>query len=55
MAEDGRVVTTKLSNDLALSIDEVARRIDRTKSWIVREALRQWLTEEQCRHKLSID
>jgi predicted transcriptional regulator len=32
-------------------MDQVAERIDRTKSWIVREALSQWLAEEQRRYE----
>jgi predicted transcriptional regulator len=55
MAEDGRVVTAKLPDDLVDRMDEVAERIDRTKSWIVREALSQWLAEEQRRYDLTIE
>lgn len=55
MADDGRVVTAKLPDDLVDRIDEVAERIDRTKSWIVREALSQWLAEEQRRYELTIE
>ena len=50
MADHGRVVTAKLPEDLVNRMDEVAERIERSKSWIVREALSQWLAEEQRRH-----
>jgi predicted transcriptional regulator len=55
MRVDGRVITAKLSMDLAQRLDEVSERIDRTKSWVVQEALRQWLAEEQRRHDLTIE
>lgn len=55
MAEDGRVVTAKLPEDLALRMDEFAYRIDRSKSWIVREAVAQWLADEQRRYELTLE
>ena len=55
MADDGRVVTAKLPDDLVSQMDEVADRIDRTKSWIVRQAVAEWLAEEQRRHELTLE
>ena len=55
MADDGRVVTAKLPDDLVSQMDEVADRIDRTKSWIVRQAVSEWLAEEQRRHALTLE
>lgn len=50
---DERVVTAKLPADLVARLDDVARSIERTKSWIIREALREWLAEEERRHELT--
>jgi len=55
MADDGRVVTAKLPDDLVDRMDQVADRIERSKSWIVREALSQWLAEEQRRYELTLE
>jgi len=55
MAEDGRVVTAKLPDDLVARMDEIAGRIDRSKSWIVRQALVEWLAEEQRRYELTLE
>lgn len=55
MADDGRVVTAKLPDELVSQMDEVANRIDRTKSWIVRQAVSEWLAEEQRRHELTVE
>lgn len=51
----GRVVTAKLPDELVSRMDEIASRIDRSKSWIVREAVSQWLAEEQRRHELTLE
>ena len=55
MADDGRVVTAKLPDDLVSQMDEIADRIDRSKSWIVRQAVAEWLAEEQRRHELTLE
>lgn len=52
---DERVVTAKLPADLVARLDDVARSIERTKSWIIREALRDWLAEEERRHELTME
>jgi predicted transcriptional regulator len=55
MAQDGRVVTAKLEDDTFARLDEIAGRIDRSKSWIVREAVEEWLAEEQRRYELTLE
>ena len=55
MADEGRVVTAKLPDDLVAEMDDVAVRIDRSKSWIVRKALSEWLAEEQRRYELTLE
>ena len=55
MVDDGRVVTAKLPDDLVSRMDEIADRIDRSKSWIVRQAVAEWLAEEQRRHELTLE
>lgn len=55
MAEDGRVVTAKLPDDLVVEMDSVAARIDRSKSWIVKQAVSEWLAEERRRDEMTIE
>lgn len=55
MTDVGRVITAKLPDDLVSRMDEAATRIDRSKSWIVREAVSQWLIEEQRRYELTME
>ncbi len=55
MSKDRRVVTANLPEELVARMDEVADRIDRTKSWIVRAAVTEWLAEEQRRYELTLE
>lgn len=55
MSDQARVVTAKLPDKLVSRLDEIAERIDRSKSWIVREAVSEWLAEEQRRYELTLD
>jgi predicted transcriptional regulator len=55
MADDGRVITAKLPDDIVTRMDEVAERIDRSKSWIVRQAVTEWLAEEQRRFEMTLE
>ncbi|WP_028969855.1 CopG family ribbon-helix-helix protein [Sphingomonas sp. URHD0057] len=50
-----RVVTANLPAKLVSRLDEIALRIDRSKSWIVRQALTEWLAEEQRRYELTLE
>ena len=55
MTNEGRVVTAKLPETLVSQMDEVAKRIDRSKSWIMRQAVAEWLAEEQRRYELTLE
>jgi predicted transcriptional regulator len=55
MPDDGRVVTAKLPDELVSRLDEAAGRIERSKSWIVRQAVAEWLSEEQRRYELTLE
>lgn len=55
MADDGRVVTAKLPEDLVAEMNEVAGRMDRSKSWIVRQAVGEWLAEERRRYEMTLE
>ena len=49
------IITAKLPNDLISRVDEIADRIDRSKSWIVRQAVAEWVAEEQRRYELTLE
>lgn len=50
-----RVVTAKLPADLVARLDDVAQSMERSKSWIIRQALHEWLAEEERRHELTME
>jgi predicted transcriptional regulator len=53
LADEGRVVTAKLPEELAARLDKAGERIERSKSWIIRQAVAEWLAEEQRRDELT--
>jgi predicted transcriptional regulator len=53
MADEGRVVTAKLPEELAARLDAAGERIERSKSWIIRQAVAEWLAEEERRDELT--
>ena len=55
MAEESRVITAKLPAALVSRLDDWSARKDRSRSWIVREALSEWLNEEDRRHELTLE
>ena len=54
MASTARVVTTNLPGWLVDRLDGVSSKMDRSKSWIIREALSDWLAEQQRRDELTL-
>lgn len=55
MASNARVVTANLPGKLVDRLDQACNRIDRSKSWIIREALDDWLAEQQRRDELTVE
>jgi predicted transcriptional regulator len=55
MTDDTRVVTANLPIDLVSRMDRIAARIDRSKSWIVRQAVAEWLADEERRHEMTLE
>lgn len=52
---DTRVLTAHVPNPLALKVDEIARRLDRSRGWVVKEALVDWVAREEKRHRLTLE
>ena len=48
-----RVVTAHLPTDLAKKLDGLAERLDRTKGWIVKEAIASFISLEEKRTRLT--
>ncbi|ATQ42069.1 CopG family ribbon-helix-helix protein [Caulobacter mirabilis] len=50
-----RVLTAHVPIDLAEKVDAAAERLDRPRAWIVKQALKTWLIEEERRHQLILE
>lgn len=55
MMSDARLVPADLRKALASRLDEADERMDRSRSWINRQALTDWLAEEQRRYDLTLE
>lgn len=50
-----KVITAHLPLPLAEKIDQLAARLDRSRGWIVKQALTAWVAQEEERSRLTID
>lgn len=50
-----RVVTAHVPLPLAEKIDELALRLERSKGWIVKQALSAWVDQEEERSRLTLE
>lgn len=50
-----RVITTHVPAPLAKKVDELAKRLDRSRGWIVKEALASWVAQEEERRQWTLD
>ncbi|MEH6499585.1 MAG: ribbon-helix-helix domain-containing protein [Pseudoalteromonas distincta] len=48
-----RTVTAHVPVELAARVDEIAERLERSKNWIVKQALSDWLDQEEERSRLT--
>ncbi len=52
---DTRVVTAHVPLPLAERIDELAARLERSRGWIVKQALAAWVDQEDERRRLTLE
>lgn len=50
-----RVVTAHVPIPLAEKVDALAERLDRSRGWIVKQALAAWVDQEEERRRLTLD
>lgn len=49
-----RVLTTHVPLPLADKVDAMAARLDRSRGWIVKQALTAWVDQEEARHRMTL-
>jgi predicted transcriptional regulator len=50
-----RVLTAHVPLPLAEKVDQLATRLERSRGWIVRQALSAWVEQEDERHRLTLE
>ncbi len=52
---DTTVLTARVPRPLADKVDELASRLERSRGWIVKQALTAWVEQEEERHRLTLE
>lgn len=55
MAAGTRVLTAHVPEGLADKVDALAARIERSRGWIMKQALAAWIDQEEERHKMTLE
>jgi len=50
-----RVITAHVPGPLAKKVDELANSLERSRGWIVKEALTSWVAQEEERRQWTLD
>ena len=55
MNAETRVITAHVPLGLAERVDAMAARLDRSRGWVMKQALAAWVDQEEERHKLTLE
>jgi predicted transcriptional regulator len=55
MNAETRVLTAHVPLALAEKVDTMAGRLDRSRGWVVKQALVAWVDQEEERHRLTLE
>lgn len=50
-----KVLTAHVPLPLAKRVDRLAERLERSRGWIVKQALSDWIEREEERHRLTLE
>jgi predicted transcriptional regulator len=50
-----KVLTAHVPLSLAKKVDRLAERLERSRGWIVKQALAAWIEQEEERHRLTLE
>ena len=52
---DSKVLTAHIPLALAEKVDDMAAHLERSRGWIVKQALNAWIDHEEARHRLTLE
>lgn len=52
---DTRVLTAHVPLSLAEKVDQIAARLERSRGWVVKQALVAWIEQEEERQRLTLE
>ncbi|MDK2797060.1 MAG: hypothetical protein PWQ19_610 [Tepidiphilus sp.] len=52
---DTRVLTAHVPVSLAEKVDDLARRMERSRGWILKQALAAWIAQEEEKDRLTME
>jgi len=55
MVMETKILTAHVPLPLANKIDSLANRLERSKAWIIKQALAAWIDQEEERHRLTLE
>jgi len=55
MNAETRVLTAHVPLALAEKVDAMAGRLERSRGWVVKQALAAWVDQEEERHRLTLE
>lgn len=50
-----RVLTAHVPLPLAEKVDDIAARLDRSRGWVMKQALAAWVEREEEQHRLTLE
>jgi predicted transcriptional regulator len=55
MKANTRVITAHVPIHLAETLDQLTEQLDRSRGWIIKQALTDWITQQAARHQLTLE
>jgi predicted transcriptional regulator len=55
MASDTKVLTAHVPIALAEKVEAMASRLERSRGWVMKQALAAWVDQEEERHRMTLE
>ena len=55
MAAETKVLTAHVPIGLAEKVEAMASRLERSRGWVMKQALAAWVDQEEERHRMTLD